>query len=117
MQQAGDESLAGAVLARDKHVGVGGPDAGDDFQHRLHGRGLSDQARAVLAAQHPGLLLQALLRTQACSVGDLIAHDGEQTRVFPWLGDEVARAVVHGCNRQINRAPSGHHDDGQRGIE
>jgi hypothetical protein len=37
VQQLGDDLLAGAVLAGDEHVGVGGADLRDQFEHRLHG--------------------------------------------------------------------------------
>ncbi len=39
----GDQTLAGAILARDEDGGVAGADALDEVQHGSHGGGLGDQ--------------------------------------------------------------------------
>ncbi len=47
----------------------------------------------------------------------LVFDDGEQARVVPRLGDEIARAAAHGFDGDIDGGPGGHDDDGQRGVE
>ena len=42
---------------------------------------------------------------------------GEQARVLPRLLHEIARAAAHGFDGEVDAAPGGHDDDGQRGVE
>ena len=65
VQRGGDRALAGAVLAGDEHVRVGGADPLDHLQHGPHRRGLGDQQRPALVAQRPVLGLEPLRRGAA----------------------------------------------------
>ncbi len=48
---------------------------------------------------------------------DLRLDDGQQPVVLPRLLDEIARAAAHGFHRQAHRAPGGHHDHRQHGVD
>jgi hypothetical protein len=48
---------------------------------------------------------------------DLRADDRLQPLVVPRLLDEVAGAAAHRFDRQVHRAPRGHHDHRQRRID
>src|SRR5262249_53543176 len=50
-----DDALPGAVFTRDEHVGIRGPDARDDLEHRLHRCGIGDEQRAALGLGHTRL--------------------------------------------------------------
>jgi hypothetical protein len=43
---------------------------------------------------------------------ELRAQYGEQTRVVPWLLDEVRSTPPHRFDRELDAAPCGHDDDG-----
>src|SRR5437867_298051 len=55
VEGASHRPLAGPVLARDEHVGVGGADARDELEHRLHRGGLRDEPDLALVAQEAHL--------------------------------------------------------------
>ena len=59
VQQLGDNLLAGAVLAGDEHVGVGGADLRDQLEHRLHGGRAGDELRHAFGAEQAIFKLQA----------------------------------------------------------
>ena len=117
--RAGDQALAGAVFAGDQHVRVGGADAGDHLQHGLHRLRLRDQRGLAFAAaaQQRVLGFEALAVAQRLAQFGLRAQDRQQARVLPRLLHEVARAAAHRFDRDVDAAPGGHDDDGQRGVE
>ena len=51
MEQLGDDLLAGAMLAGNEHVGIGGADLRDEFEHRLHGRRADHELRHAFGAE------------------------------------------------------------------
>ena len=117
VQRLRDESFAGAVLAGDEDVGVGGADARDHVEHRLHGGRLGDQAGKLLGAQQAIFCFEALAFAQRAAQFDLGAEDGGEAGVVPGLLDEVAGAAAHGFDGQVHAAPGGHDDDRKRAIE
>ena len=117
VQRLGDHALAGAVFAGDEDVGVGGADARDDVEHGPHGGRLGDEVRAALAAEQLVFLLEPAVGAHGAAQVDLVLDDGEQARVVPGLGDEVARAAAHGLDGDVDAGPGGHHDDRQAGVE
>ena len=116
VQRLRDQALAGAVLAGDQDVGVGGADARDHLQHRLHRRGVRDQVRLAVAAQHQVLGFEPLAAAQRARQLDLRPHDGQQPRVVPRLLDEVAGAAAHRLDGDVDAAPGGHHHRRQRRV-
>ena len=107
-----DDFLARAVLAGDEHVSVGGADARNHLQHRLHGARFGDERgqsvgpqEAVLRLQHIGLALHPVQI-------ELCPQHGEQPRVVPRLLDEVRGTTTHRFDGEFHAAPRGHHDDG-----
>ena len=117
MQRLRHQPFAGAVLAGDEHVGVGGAHARDHVEHRPHGRRLRDQLREALGAQGAILGFQALSFAQRAAQLDLRFEDGREARVVPGLLNEIARAAAHGLHGQLHRSPGRHHDHRQGGIE
>ena len=117
VEHPGHHPLAGAVLAGDQDVGVGGADPLDQLEHRLHGLGLGDQGGRPLAAQGAVLGLQPLPPAQRPPQLDLGAHHRQQAGVVPRLLDEVAGAAAHRLHRQLDARPGGHHHDRQGGVE
>ena len=113
-QRLRDQRLAGAVLAGDEDVGVGGTDAGDDLQDRPHRRRLGQDGRAAVGLQRlvGGLELPAA-PDRPTELG-LRADDREQPLVVPRLLHEVAGAAAHRLDGDVDRSPGGHHHDGQR---
>src|SRR5256885_2347779 len=81
---AGDDALAGAVLAGDEDVRVRGTDAVDDLDHGTHRRRLRDQLRPTLVAQDA---FQPLPLPQSAAELRLGLGDGEETLVVPRLPD------------------------------
>jgi hypothetical protein len=51
VEQVGDDFFAGAVLAGNEHVGVGGADLRDEFEHRLHGGRAERSLRHAFGAE------------------------------------------------------------------
>ena len=117
MQGLRDDFLAGAVLAGDQNVGVGGADAGDRLQHGLHGGRGGDEFRTALGPEQAVFRCQTFGLLQRAMQFDLRAQDGEQAFVLPGLLDEVARAAAHGFDRQFHVAPCGHDDDRNSAVE
>ena len=117
MQGLRHQAFAGAVLAGDEHVGVGGADARDHVQHRPHGRGMGDQLGESFGAQGAVFGFQALAFAQRAAQFDLRLEDGREAGVVPRFLNEIARPAAHGLDRQFHRAPRRHHDHRQSGIE
>ena len=117
VQRLRHQPLAGAVFAGDQDVGVRGPHAGDDVEHRAHGSRLRDELGEALGAQRVVFGFEALAFAEGAAELDLRFEDGGEARVIPGLLDEVARAAAHGFDGELDGTPGGHHDDGQRGIE
>ena len=78
---------------------------------------LRDQLRKALGAQRAVLGFQPLPLAQRAAQLDLRLQNGGEPRVVPGLLNEIARAAAHSLHRQFHRAPRGHHDHRQRGIE
>ena len=57
------------------------------------------------------------LQPARASLLDLGAQQRDQVLVVPRLLDEVADAAPHRLHGEIDRSPSGHHDDGERAVE
>ena len=93
-----------------------GPDARDDVEHRPHRRRFGQQRRMAVGHQRlvGGLELPAAPNRPA-QLG-LRPDDRQQPLVVPRLLDEVARAAAHRFDRDVHRAPRGHHDDRQRFV-
>ena len=117
MEGERDRALAGAVLARDEDVGVGGSDALDELQHRLHLGGGGDQPQGSRLLQRGVLRLEPLAGAQGAAQLHLGAHDGQQPRVVPGLGHEVPRSPAHRLHRQLHARPCRHHHDGQGPVD
>ena len=117
MQQLGDDLLAGAVLAGDEHVGVGGADLRDEFQHRLHGRRAGDELRHAFGAQQAVLQFQLAGAAQGLVQLGVHADELRQALVLPRLLNEVAGAALDAFDGQIDVAPRRHHDDRQARID
>ncbi len=114
MQRLRHHFLARPVFAGDQHIRIGGSDARDRLEHRLHGRRGRDELGAALRAQQPVLRLQALRRLQRPMELDLGPQDHrEQPLVLPWLLDEIPRPAAHRLDRQLDVAPRRHHDHGK----
>ena len=47
----------------------------------------------------------------------MIADHGKQAFIIPWFLNEVARAPADGLHGELDRAPGGHHHDGQLVID
>jgi hypothetical protein len=117
MQQARDDALAGAVLAQDEHVGIGGRDAAQLLQHRLHRRRLGNELALLVALEDLVLAAQARVLPPAVGQCQLVAQHAEQAAVVPGLLDEVAGTGLHGLHHQLDAAPGGHGHDGQLGVQ
>ena len=116
MEGLGHDFLAGAVLAGDEDVGVGGADAGHEIDDGAHGGGFGDEVWCALGAEETVFGLQALGATLELEEFDLSAEDGEEARVLPGLLDEVAGAAAHGFDGEVEVGPGGHDDDGEMGV-
>ncbi len=108
--------LAGAVLARDQHVGVGRGHPLHQPPHGLHGARIADQLGEAVAAQPAVLLLEPLGRLQRAAQLHLRAQHRHQAGVVPRLLDVVAGAAAHGLHRALHAAPRRHHHDGKGGV-
>jgi hypothetical protein len=76
VKQLGDDFLAGAVLAGDKHVGVGRANLRDQLQHRLHGRRASHKLRHAFGTEQA--ILQLQLASAAQGMMQLGVHANER---------------------------------------
>ena len=117
MQRLRDDFLAGAVLSGDQNIGVGRSDAGDRFQHGLHGRRVGNEFGPALGAEQSILRLQAFGLLQSATQFDLGAKDRQQPLIVPGLLNEVARAAAHGLDGEFHIAPGGHHDHRNAAVE
>jgi hypothetical protein len=120
VEPAGDELLAGAVLAGDEHVRRRRADALHEAEHGLHGRALGEDLDAPgggVAAQRAHLALQAVRAAQRGAELRLRAQRGDEARVVPRLLDVVARPAPHRLHGALDAPPRRHHDHGERGVE
>ncbi len=123
MQGAGDQFLAGARLALDQYIGVGGRDLADlavEVLHRWAGADDTDLAVTVTArgfvrrttafrrAALGGSALAALAITQDAG------HGLEHLVVVERFGDVVHRAHLHRVDRRAQAGVAGH--DQHRGA-
>ena len=76
MQRLRNHALAGAVLARQEDVRVGGADARNHLEDGAHGGGLSNEIGPALAAEQLILLLEAVVGPDGGAQLDLVADDG-----------------------------------------
>ena len=116
VQRLGHEPFAGAIFTGDENVGVGGTDAGNNFQHRAHRGRLGDQVRTALAAENLVFLFEPLVGAYGATEVDLVFDDGDEPRILPRLGDKIFRAAPHGFDRDFDTRPSRHDHDGQSWI-
>ena len=110
MQAAGCEFLAGAALAGDQDRDVGGCDALDHLEDRLHRRRRADQRAenagvAGLAAGNFEFDVRVLL---ALTVG--VLQDGAEAHGVDGLGDVVVRTQAHRLDGGLDGALRGEHD-------
>ena len=111
-----DDFFSCPVLAGDEHAGVGGSDARDGGEDRLHsGRG-GDHLRQALGAEEAILSFEALGAADGVVEVDLGAQDGEQAGVVPGFLDEVVGAAAHGFDGELDVGPGSHDDDGELGL-
>ena len=64
MEELGDNLLTGAMLPSDEHVGVGGTNLADEFEHWLHGRRAGDELRHAFRAEQAVFELELASATQ-----------------------------------------------------
>ena len=98
---AGEHLLAGAVLARDEDVGIGGGHLLDNLADAHHRRARAPEHRLLVgqfALDFLELLHLALRAGQV--VGPL--QGGDQTVVVPGLDHEIDGPVAHGPHRQVD---------------
>ena len=117
MQPARDDALAGAVLAEDQHVRIGRRDAIELREHALHRRRFGDEFLVGFVAQDFVFAFQPRRFTARNGQRELVADHAHEALVVPWLLDEIAGAVPHRLDREIDRAPRGHHHDGEIRVE
>ncbi len=117
MQQAGDDFLAGAVLAGDQDRRIRRRDAFDRLAHRFHRRRFGDERRQVAPLQARVFFLQAPAAPQRAAQLELRLHRRDQLVVVPRLLDVVARAAPHRLHGARDAAPAGHHQHRQRRID
>ena len=115
MQRTGYQLLAGAGLALDQDIGVGGRHFADLAVQVLHGRAGADDADfAVMvagAAFGGGCRLARRFRRMAgrrLSVAQDAGHGLEHLVVVKRLGDVVHRAHFHGVHRRAQAGVTGH---------
>ncbi len=117
---AGDQLLAGPVLAQDQHVGLGRRRLGDDGEHPPHRLGVAEHGDlrpaglrrqlAVLSPQPRGL-------EPAPAQRDRGVEGGDQLLVLPRLGHEIDRAQLHRLDRGVDRAVGGDRDHHRVGVQ
>ena len=112
VQEAGDEALPGAVLARDEDGGVGGADALDQVQDGLHRPGLGHEGGKPFPAKQGVLGLEPKRPAHGRGELQLGTQRGQQPDVLPGLLDEVLRPPAHRLDRQLDAPPGGHDHDG-----
>jgi len=115
VEAARDDAFADARFAGDENTGIGGSDAGDHIQHGLHCARFGEQSGRCFAAQHAVFRFEALATAEGAGKFNLCAKSCQQAGVIPGLLYEVARAVAHRFDGEIDGAPGGHDDDGKRG--
>ena len=111
-----DDLFASTMLSGNKNVGIGGPDARNQFQYRLHGRRFGDQGWTRLRAEKPVLGFEARCMAQRLAKVDLSAQDTQEPRVFPWFLKKIARAATHCFDGNFDAAPGGHDNDWKRAV-
>src|SRR2546427_1057481 len=116
MERLRDGPFTGPVLPGDEDVRLRWSDTRDELEYRTHRRGFGDEQRPAVRLERSVLGLEALLPAERARELHLRAHDGEEPRVLPRLLHEVARAAAHRLDRDLDAAPRGHDDDGERRI-
>ena len=97
VQLAGQHALAGAVLARDEHIGIRGGDTLDEGAELLHG-GRCAPADGVL---HGGRGWGALLG--GGDMGAIGLGEGvDEALIIPRLDDEIRRALLYATHGEVN---------------
>ena len=110
----GSQLLAGAALAHDEYIGVGGGHRVEKLENAAHG----GRAAQHLAVAH----LLGELATEIRGLGEEVppleglAEQGEHLRGVEGLGDEVEGAFLGRLHRLRDRAVAGHDDHFDVGI-
>src|ERR1017187_10538797 len=110
VQAAGCEFLAGAALAGDQDRDVGGCDALDHLEDRLHRRRRADQRaeNAGVAGLAAGNFEFDVRVRLALTVG--VLQDGAEAHGVDGLGDVVVRTQAHRLDGGLDGALRGEHD-------
>ncbi len=108
---ARDQFLAGAVLAQDQHIGVGGRGAADGVEHPAAWRRGADHAGFLMGGGgQAAVALAQLGRLRARAAQVQRRHQRrQQAFILPGLGDEIGGALLHRLDRQLHIAVGGHH--------
>jgi hypothetical protein len=117
VEKLGDDLLAGAVLAGDEHVGIGGADLGDQLEDGLHRRRAGNELRHAFRAEQA--IFKFKLACAAQGMVELSVHPDERYKalVLPGLLHKVASAALDGLDGQIDIAPGSHDNDGDARID
>ena len=86
--------------------------SGDHFKHGALIVGFKDDLRDQAA-----LGLEMFFVAQGATGFDLSAQRTDELGIFPRLEDEIADAAPHRFDGQLDAAPCGHDDDGQRVVK
>ena len=116
MDLARDEFLAGAVLAEDQDIGIGGCRPRDERQHALHRRRIAEQGRTPRWRRS---LARLPARGRGCARSmqpRRIARDGDEPVVVPGFEHEIGRAALHGLDGDLYAAVRGDHHDRKIGV-
>ena len=119
MEFAGDQFLAGAVLAEHQHIGVGRRDPVDQCVQPAHCRRSAEQraVRAGVGGQFGDLLVGVQGLTPAGAQGGRRFYRCHQPVVIPRLGDEIGGAALHRLDSDIDAAIGRNDDDDGAGVE
>jgi hypothetical protein len=120
VQAPGDEFLAGAVLAEDQHVGVGGGGPLDERKDVLHRRRFRDD----VLGNRAGRLAQCRIGPlERCGLAAALpqfharGNGRDDLLVLPGLGHEIGSAAFHRLDRSVDAAVRGDHDDDRLGVD
>ena len=104
--------LAGARLALDQHVGIGGGDLADLAEQVLHRCAVADDADVALCRVAWGAAIATARLSEGCGALLMILKDArhglQHFVVVEGLGDVVHRAHLHGVHRRAQAGVAGH---------
>ena len=72
---------------------------------------------AAGGAERLVFLFEAAIGADGVAENNLVADNGQQARVVPRLGHEIAGSAAHGLYGDVDTDPRGHDDDGQGGVD